>query len=965
MSAHLQCILVTLSVFAVQFSECVVAKDDHESLESLGRSNDEIRHFRHRTVANMETASNQIKAAMHELRFRLGHIEEVFEATTTTTTTTTTTPTETTTTTATTTTATAPCVCLRENQGTADTCPLAPEEPFGRGESCTCDFECATEPTALLCASDCMRENSPVNEANVCVLASGDASRGDNCFCDSECPEGLCSTECIVVLPNGGTSQLVDRCILSTASVPANSACVCTSECLQGLLCIGDDDMLATPRNCGLPIGADCSADDDMCISGSSCVLGTCILNGQLRGACFTSDDCSQSPDAMTCENGRCVLPLGPSSQVCSSRFDCPSGQLCSSGNCLLPTGANCGIDIDGDGTLDNDVLCVAGCDASLLTCDPTNAPQNQDCGREEYTVNPADQVECSDLTTTCANSGLGAAPVDPSGSLKCLLRDGQSCNQDNECASGRCDTICLVTPYTQELRQQSGFPASVPDDCTGANTCVGAALCVGNTCQFTLPGNDCSGNEGSFEVCSMRDFELMTDLASAACSPTGLCPEPCDCTRLRSDALSAEVYLPLDECPAADAFALGTQCLCDTQCASGLGQNCVCDFECNSDECSIDCTLDRGEMAATEPNVCIETAGSVAPGNSCRCDSECASGFVCDSTSTNCECDCKRAGVKLVPEPVPCPDPNSPPLDLSLESACMCDSDCGTDLVCDPDRAICVIAVGTTSIDCNDRSECPSGTLCNPDTLNCLLLTGGSCADEIGMPNHDVCLADCISVSGSLVCDKSRGLLNDPCGIEEYHPVSNSIECLGASFACVNSGIAQAGETGVYDPLAPLLCLKRDGLICTSNTECASGACRSGFCAVTPYTHRLKQHSTGSTTDYCSSGPSSSSIDCLPGVSCVGNECDFPMPNESCATDSSLFECSMLGFHLSDLESAACGAVTSLLCPAPCGCTRQGSEVILPLAECPASGSAPTGTPCLCDHECSATCSAASMLCL
>ncbi|MES1910146.1 MAG: hypothetical protein MHM6MM_002798 [Cercozoa sp. M6MM] len=319
------------------------------------------------------------------------------------------------------------------------------------------------------------------------------------------------------------------------------------------------------------------------------------------------------------------------------------------------------------------------------------------------------------------------------------------------------------------------------------------------------------------------------------------------------------------------------------------LGAFCTCDFECASETCSETCV-------ATQRDGSMFTRSG---------------GHLCVSTSAaaaNAECSCNSecaANLVCLQNPA---GTSFQCAQLPIRAACDPAADlCGSELMCDTERSTCVLQLGVTNQDCSTRADCPDGTLCDISNGNCVQSTGGACA------NDDFCVGTCVN-----------GISSNP-----------------------------------IDPLGPLVCLLLDGETCSLDTECASGKCDnapggSSKCLVTPYSQEVRRQSQGFSYDYCTSVSN-----CYGGVSCVidawGLEvCDFAGPNTACSPNGSPLECSMNGFDLQiDLASALCGAQTAGQCPSPCGCSQQGSEVLLPVDDCPSGTGKTTGQSCLCDFEC------------
>lgn len=141
----------------------------------------------------------------------------------------------------------------------------------------------------------------------------------------------------------------------------------------------------------------------------------------------------------------RAFLPSAKSPALCRATTDCSGGLQCKNGYCLKPVGAACMKDIDCAGNLckqtSGGMVCTQLCDAT---------------------------TPCPD-GTTCSGGLCAPGSGADGGALK---NDGDACSDGSECASGRCQDVCVAACDDQT-------PCADGSSCmdvSGGKGCVGAS---------------------------------------------------------------------------------------------------------------------------------------------------------------------------------------------------------------------------------------------------------------------------------------------------------------------------------------------------------------------------------------------------------------------------------------------------------------------------------------------------------
>lgn len=222
------------------------------------------------------------------------------------------------------------------------------------------------------------------------------AKLSQTCAVNSDCAEplvcafGSCHSEC-------GSSRDCDpglRCVKSDLGVPvcqlpSEVSCGGPNECPGAQLCGVDAecrDGCRSPRDC---------------VSGQTCVVGTCADPEELSEDGVLPPSEERTPDALPCAlNSDCpgteVCREGSCALACQTSVDCPVGRHCEDGRCALPA-SGCVFSNE----CDDDERCESG------RCVPLPAPveceYDSDCDDRES--------KCEAGTCTCECSTTADCP--------------------------------------------------------------------------------------------------------------------------------------------------------------------------------------------------------------------------------------------------------------------------------------------------------------------------------------------------------------------------------------------------------------------------------------------------------------------------------------------------------------------------------------------------------------------------
>jgi hypothetical protein len=237
---------------------------------------------------------------------------------------------------------------------------------------------------------------------------------GQACSVGSQCLNGLCS----------------DSVCCGVASCPACQSCALGGGGTCGSIPAGMSDF-TSPNTCSGTmicdgVGACKKVNGQTCGASGECVSGSC-LDGVCCGSasCPTCQSCALSGNG-TCSNIQAGNPDNVPANACPGMVGAcdgagtckmVNGQLCASGSTCLS--GNC---------FDN-VCCNAACDAST-TCYTCNGATPGVCSP---VVSADDPDSCAAATKTCDSSG------------SCLLKSGEPCFSNGQCASAFCNGATMT----------------------------------------------------------------------------------------------------------------------------------------------------------------------------------------------------------------------------------------------------------------------------------------------------------------------------------------------------------------------------------------------------------------------------------------------------------------------------------------------------------------------------------------
>ena len=251
-----------------------------------------------------------------------------------------------------------------------------------------------------------------------------------------------------------------------------------------------------------------------------------------------------------------------------------------------------------------------------------------------------------------------------------CIKASGQTCNQNNECATGYCvDGICCKSSGCGEcqscamagsLGTCANIPALQPDvnatptPCTSPKFCNGKGACKSGIGQQCSLGTDCASSSCADGVCCDTD-------CLETCKSCGLSATLGTCSLLPKNAEDTNAPTKCAVTGACDGAGTckkvkGQGCNTGTDCVTGMCADSVCcdqkcDGECKTCNLSTSpgtCTL--VPSGVTDTNATKPCAGSkvcdgagkclTIQGKACSSATDCLAGFCKDGVCCNTACD-------------------------------------------------------------------------------------------------------------------------------------------------------------------------------------------------------------------------------------------------------------------------------------------------------------------------------------
>jgi len=681
-----------------------------------------------------------------------------------------------------------------------------------------------------------------------------------------------------------------------------------------------------SPR--GLPCGEDVDCDAGLVCNGArrgALPGGRCLPPGEPGDPCEEAQDCTAP---LWCSAGSggltCVVPKRAEGQACSGQDTCSSGLHCVglgvSGVCVDGSaGSPCSDSGDCDWGLACNATLVSAAGGTCAEPGVEGAPcaEADDC--ETTLLCVSDLTGGADSCALPVADGDACAPtLGCGGGSKCVAStgghvcssglEGAPCTTDDGCSAG---FVCLAPPgekgFSCWAPRPEGGPCVVVAHCAADLVCLVASgeklgVCkvpsledgpcatpehcaAGLTCSFDSGGPGSSG--GALGVC------VPLGPAGSPCITTGDCVPDLACTSYFGPKLCGPPLL--------------TSCNGDADCAAGLS----CHFSLGG----ID-----GSCTQWEPTYCLEW------------DSY-ESGSWCDGYQSYCtywegdtiESQCGQCALAVG--------------SVALGDLCGLDGDCAEGLFCQAAEEVhrCAPQQGVDGV-CSDTTECLPGTWCSGGVCKARTPLLGSCAStsqcDVGLncssglcvkPLLKKCTAD-ESCGAGMACVVTMGGVNGDC--QEYDDIEiydDCYECPTLTYGLIPVACGQClPEPGTLIPGEPCHHTAdcEPGLVCTSDkkcappglagahcvmdTECVDGAvCVIGICAAPGQ----------------AGAPCKKVADCTVGLLCIVGEC-APVGNVGAAC----------GVHADCVTPLVCGVGDD---GKTCGPPRGAGEPCGSAAEC------------------------------
>ena len=465
---------------------------------------------------------------------------------------------------------------------------------------------------------------------------------------------------------------------------------------------------------------------------------------------------------------------------------------------------------------------------------------------------------------------------------------DGNTCTQNDFCASGTCQSGTTVCECT------------TTDDCAlkeDNNLCNGTLICTEGTCII---------DQSTIINCTMDDQCIVAqcnpengncDTINKNCDDGSNCTED-SCNNGVCNNIVNEQFCD-DENPCTAETCEETGCVY-TYLTSPCNDNIPCTI---GDICK-DGTCSGKEKKCDDGNICTddtcENGTCVFTSNNAQCDdlSECSIGDACiegNCTGTidgTCFCnsdnDCKPLDTDFnvcngtylcvdhscIPNnsPVNCEDTGNPctqntcnPItgecrltSINEQLPCNIGEKCKTNTVCSDGTC------DGNSIICNDQNTCTSDTCDN--TIGCVFvkLNLVACNDDDPCTLADMC-ANGVCNSVKLVCDDGIPCTSDACSLGNctYTPQDNT---------CKDS-----------TPCGSFICDKTKGCIikslpetCDDNNPCTTDSCTNEGCSHKPFENTCNDNNACTINDSCVSGTCvGENKNCDDGVECTNDSCN------------------------------------------------------------------------------------------
>ncbi len=489
------------------------------------------------------------------------------------------------------------------------------------------------------------------------------------------------------------TGVLPDTMVTDTTTEPDGPEPCPDPETRCDGLCV---DTTSDPAHCGT-CEISCSAEGEnmepTCesgICGSLCLPGywdndddpgceyECTYTAGVENCNGVDDNCDGNRDeGYSCTFGEeawCTTTCG-STGLGICRMDC---SIQPPASCTPPAEACNGLDDDCDDEVDEDWppgtcgACVPDCGARECGLEPVCYTSCGTCDPTTEVCTAEGQCEC---VPSCLGRDCGPDPVCGESCGTCTGTD--VCN-----ASGRCVASCTPDCSGRVCGPDPVCSTSC-GSCTLPATCSADGQCIA-PCTPDCTGRTCGPDPVCFASCGTCTSPAVCDstgnCSSCAETPCGLVPN-CGCPDGQKCSLVTHGSSTLRACVAAGPGTMGSACTSDAGCAAGLiclelpseegGTAAACYPFCDSDsDCPGDASLCHEAFADTTDQICslgchlitstgcpsgskcalyVLTAtgqpltdctsdlGSGGYLTMCAAESDCRSGFYCDSGAGQC----------------------------------------------------------------------------------------------------------------------------------------------------------------------------------------------------------------------------------------------------------------------------------------------------------------------------------------
>jgi hypothetical protein len=514
------------------------------------------------------------------------------------------------------------------------------------------------------------------------------------------------------------------------------------------------------------------------------------------------------------------------------------------------------------------------------------------------------DRCDLRDTKGTCTPASPGATG-DPS--CAPYLCDGQHtscpgiCFSQYGCAPG---TFCSSRHC--EPKKGTGEPCGHDVECVGGFCADG--FCCATACDGAC--ETCAASEGSSAdgTCTTRAAGTSIEGCDGyRCDGhSSQCPEAC-----ASDSQCFEGrYCERGKC--APTRDLGQSCDASHQCSSGFcADGSCCDSACGQQCEACDVKGHRGQCTPVSGPPEGSRAACAGDGSSCQGQCDGANAASCGYATSTLECSpahcdhnaayatgrCDGAGQcaasRTACSPYVCEG-------ATCTTTCSSDSGCASGFDCE--SGVCV-ALRVNGSACTEARTCASGACA--DGVCCTSACDGTC-DRCDLPGH---VGQCLAV---------------PLGSKPHPASCGAYRCNGSLPACPESCASDAVCAEGFDCEEGACALRREnGVACSRNEQCLSGACTDGVCCDSSCPGTCSSCALPEHVGVCSAvtgAPAPARGSCHGAGLCAGT-CDGSGP-----------DC----HYPNDDTPCGAGSCDNAVAVAPRSCDGEGQCVSGPSHECP-----------------------------